>query len=158
MLRIVLTGYLTIFTAAGPVLCCCTTLRGLAPCADRRGTAETAPAAGCGCCAAEPPASCCAEQAGCCSTPSPKSPKAPQRSCPCKQVPAGCCLEAPPFAAPNDSSLLRWAVHVAYDLPALGGTFELPSPAVPALPDALVAGGPFWAANDLLHVQHRLRC
>jgi hypothetical protein len=154
MLRVVLTAYLVLFTAAGPSLCCCTTLRGLAPCAS--GSADftgAEPAGGC-CCAGEAAASCCAADVDCCTAPAPPSPK---RSCPCKQTPAGCCLETLPYAPVDGDSLVRRVVHLAYDLP-VAGLAVVPAPADPAPCEAAAADGPFWSVTDLLHVQHRLRC
>jgi hypothetical protein len=154
MLRGVLIAYLVLFTAAGPCLCCCAALR------THAATRATPPAE-----PATPAAPCCqrhhrdATPAAAPERPAPAGdPTAPdpKQPCPCRDHPARRGKMAVTSAAAGELSLLRWSLQSP-----LAATLAADPPAADppaALPDLAAVDNPFLSADQLLHVQHRLRC
>jgi hypothetical protein len=142
MVRLGVVLYLGVVTAAGPWLCCCTVTR--LACGLLTPPVPTVAATH----AKAPPCCCCEEPA----PPADSTPAEPvQRDCPecpCRQGASE--LVAVPPAAPEPVAAVTPAAGLVPCLAAVDHSVAVLF--FTSLPL------PFWNADDLLHVSHRLRC
>lgn len=162
MYRTVVAMYLVFATAAGPLLCCCASGRGVKAMLSLMATRSATPGH---------PASCChavtlradstdRDQSSTAKhTPGQKQERLPgSPPCPCREHgPAGDVAHPP-----NGAETLRWADSSLAEWASTFNGLVPQSPLLLGLP-ALTSnaeGGPshFLAAQDLLHAHHILRC